>query len=78
MELNLEAGAGSLSAAGGALSIVVDQAVAWGADALFVSWIPGIGSPAPFYLANGFEETGEMDEDEVVARLALRRATHHG
>lgn len=55
-----------------ALNLVVDQARAWGADALLVSWVPGIGSPAAFYRAHGFEPTGEMDEDEVVARLALR------
>lgn len=54
-----------------ALALVIEQAVAWGADALLVSWVPGVGSPAPFYLAHGFEPTGEIDGDEVVARLAL-------
>jgi GNAT superfamily N-acetyltransferase len=58
-----------------ALGLVVEQAVAWGADALLVSWVPGVGSPAPFYLAHGFEPTGEVDEDEVVARLALGLAS---
>lgn len=55
-----------------ALSLVIEQAVAWGADGLLVSWVPGVGSPAPFYRAHGFQPTGEMEDDEVVARLALR------
>lgn len=55
-----------------ALGLVIEQARTWGADALLVSWVPGIGSPAAFYRAHGFEPTGEIDEGEVVARLALR------
>ena len=42
-----------------------------GATELRVSWVPGPGSPEPFYLDLGFEPTGEMDGREVVARLVL-------
>jgi diamine N-acetyltransferase len=38
---------------------------------LFVSWVPGDGSPEPFYLGLGFVPTGEVDGGEVVARLEL-------
>jgi diamine N-acetyltransferase len=38
---------------------------------LLVSWVPEPGGPAPFYLGLGFEPTGEVDGDEVVARLRL-------
>jgi diamine N-acetyltransferase len=42
-----------------------------GAAELKVSWVPGMGSPEGFYRRLGFEPTGEIDEGEVVARLAL-------
>jgi diamine N-acetyltransferase len=42
-----------------------------GATALMTSWVPGDGGPAEFYRKLGFEPTGEMDEGEVVGRLAL-------
>ncbi len=42
-----------------------------GATELKTSWVPGSGGPEPFYLRIGFEPTGEIDEGEVVARLAL-------
>jgi RimJ/RimL family protein N-acetyltransferase len=54
-----------------ALALVIEQARAWGATAMLVSWVPGVGSPAAFYRAHGFVETGEVHDDEVVARLAL-------
>jgi diamine N-acetyltransferase len=38
---------------------------------LLVSWVPGDGSPEPFYLGLGFVPTGEVDGGEVVARLEL-------
>jgi diamine N-acetyltransferase len=41
------------------------------ATELLVSWVPEPGGPAPFYLGLGFAPTGEMDGDEVVARLPL-------
>jgi len=42
-----------------------------GATHLLTSWVPGPGGPEPFYLGLGFEPTGEVDEGEVVGRLAL-------
>jgi diamine N-acetyltransferase len=42
-----------------------------GASRLLVSWVPGPGSPEPFYLGLGFVPTGELDDEEVVAALAL-------
>ena len=42
-----------------------------GARELRVSCGEGEGSPEGFYRALGFERTGEMEEDEVVLRLAL-------
>ena len=50
---------------------VIDQAREWDCSALSVSWVPGVGSPEPMYLAVGFEPTGEIDDGEVVARLQL-------
>jgi diamine N-acetyltransferase len=41
------------------------------ASELLVSWVPEPGGPEPFYRGLGFEPTGEMDGDEVVARLRL-------
>ncbi len=42
-----------------------------GAKELLVSCGEGDGSPEEFYRSLGFERTGEMEEDEVVLRLAL-------
>jgi diamine N-acetyltransferase len=42
-----------------------------GATALTTSWVPGERGPAEFYRKLGFVPTGEMDEGEVVGRLAL-------
>ncbi len=41
-----------------------------GATALLTSYVPAETGPRDFYRKLGFEETGEMDEDEVVTRLA--------
>jgi diamine N-acetyltransferase len=41
------------------------------ATALLTSWVPGDGTPEPFYLGLGFVQTGEIDEGEVVGRLTL-------
>lgn len=43
-----------------------------GATALITSWVPGERGPEAFYRKLGFEPTGEIDDGEVVARLALR------
>jgi diamine N-acetyltransferase len=42
-----------------------------GATELLTSWVPGERGPEGFYRSLGFELTGEVDEDEVVARLPL-------
>jgi diamine N-acetyltransferase len=49
-----------------------------GATALMTSWVPGDDGPAEFYRKLGFERTGEMDEGEVVGRLALDTANRPG
>jgi diamine N-acetyltransferase len=41
------------------------------ATELLVSYVPGEGSPLPFYEALGFVDTGEMEGDEKVMRLVL-------
>lgn len=38
---------------------------------LLTSYVPGEGSPRDFYRKLGFEDTGELDEDELVMRLPL-------
>lgn len=55
-----------------ALQLAVEHVRSIGGTELFTSWVPGEGSPEPFYLAYGFQPTGEFDDDEVVARLALK------
>ncbi len=41
------------------------------ASELYVSCVPGEGSPQGFYEKLGFAATGEMEDDEVVLRCAL-------
>jgi len=53
------------------LDAVVDQARAWGSPGLTVSWMPGPGSPEPFYLGAGFVPTGKIHDGEIHARLEL-------
>lgn len=54
------------------IDLVAEQCRSWGDATLLTSWVPGKGSPEPMYLARGFVPTGEIDDGEVVARLALR------
>ncbi len=42
-----------------------------GATELLCSYVPGEGSPQPFYAGLGFVETGEVDDGENVIRLVL-------
>lgn len=42
-----------------------------GATELLVSYVPEAGSPEPFYTRVGFVPTGEVQDDEVVMRLAF-------
>lgn len=54
-----------------ALRLAVEHLRALDARQLFTSWVPGDGGPEGFYLKHGFEPTGELDDDEIVARLDL-------
>ena len=53
------------------LDLVVEQCREWGAETLLTSWNPERGTPEPFYLAYGFEPTGNIVDDEVEARLTI-------
>ena len=53
------------------LDTVVGLCRSWGDPSLLVSWVPGRGSPEQFYLDYGFVPTGEMEDDEIVARFDL-------
>ncbi|MFD4676765.1 GNAT family N-acetyltransferase [Lentzea sp. NPDC058450] len=55
---------------------ILDEVVALlraeGAAELLTSYVPGDGSPEPFYRSYGFVPTGETDEDgEILLRLPL-------
>jgi diamine N-acetyltransferase len=49
-----------------------------GAVEIKTSYVPGDGSPGPFYHRLGFEETGEILEDERVLCLKLTSAATSG
>ncbi len=61
-----------------AVALACDEVRSRGATEIYTSWVPGDGSPAPFYLGLGFEPTGEIDDGEVVARLAFGSAATSG
>lgn len=42
-----------------------------GARELMTSYVPGEGSPGPFYHSLGFVDTGEVEDGENVTRLIL-------
>lgn len=54
-----------------AVRLAIEEVRARGGTELYTSWVPGDGSPEPFYLRLGFVPTGELDDDEIVARLTL-------
>ncbi len=55
-----------------ALQLVVDYVKTRPqATELFTSFVPAAGGPGPFYRKFGFVETGEVDDEENVARLEL-------
>jgi diamine N-acetyltransferase len=53
------------------LDLVVQACRERGDTHLDVCFKEGIGSPAPLYLGYGFVPTGEVIDDEIVARIAL-------
>lgn len=54
-----------------ALDLAVEHVRMLGADELYTSWVPGDTGPEPFFEEYGFESTGEIDDDEIVARFVL-------
>lgn len=54
-----------------ALALAIEHLRSLGAEELFTSWVQGDGGPEDFYLRLGFVPTGELDDDEIVARLDL-------
>ena len=55
-----------------ALALALTEVRARGGTELYTSWVPGDGSPEPFYRGLSFHPTGEVDDGEIVARLVLR------
>ncbi|GLY66644.1 GNAT family N-acetyltransferase [Amycolatopsis taiwanensis] len=53
------------------LTQIIDRIRAEGGTELFTSYEPGEGEPWPFYQRFGFEPTGEIDDGEIILRLAL-------
>lgn len=53
------------------LTQIADLVRADGATELLTSYHPGDGEPWPFYQRFGFQPTGEIDDGEIVLRLAL-------
>jgi GNAT superfamily N-acetyltransferase len=51
-----------------AMGLVEAQVAEWGHDSMGTSWVPGRGSPEPFYRARGYEPTGDVDDGEMEAR----------
>jgi diamine N-acetyltransferase len=50
---------------------ITDLVRADGGTELLTSYEPGKGEPGPFYRKFGFEPTGEIDDGEIVLRLAI-------
>ncbi|HKX76027.1 MAG TPA: GNAT family N-acetyltransferase [Acidimicrobiia bacterium] len=55
----------------GALDLLEEELRGMGDRTLVVSWEEGKGSPRPFYLARGFEPTGNVVDGETEARKRL-------
>ena len=54
-----------------ALRLIGDLARELGASELFAGYVPKDGNPRDFYLRNGWEETGRIEDEERVIRIAL-------
>ena len=53
------------------LELVAEECRSMGDKTLVTSWSEGKGSPRPFYLANGFEPTGNLIDGETEGRKRL-------
>jgi GNAT superfamily N-acetyltransferase len=53
------------------LDLVSDACSRMGDETLVTSWVEGKGSPRPFYLAHGFEPTGNIVDGETEGRKRL-------
>jgi diamine N-acetyltransferase len=53
------------------LELVAEEFRRMGDETLLTSWSEGKGSPRPFYLANGFEPTGNLIDGETEGRKRL-------
>jgi diamine N-acetyltransferase len=53
------------------LQVIAHVRAKGGFKALELSYVPGPGSPEPFYRSLGFLPTGRMEDDEVVLELPL-------
>ena len=54
------------------VALIVNEMRNRGHGSLVTSYVPGLGTPEPFYRSLGFVPTGEINTDnEIVARLAL-------
>ncbi|MEO5608445.1 MAG: GNAT family N-acetyltransferase [Ornithinibacter sp.] len=60
------------------LDLLCDLLRAEGCTTLVSSWVPGPGTPAPFYRKYGFVETGEIVDGETLVRLQLREPDESG
>lgn len=58
-----------------ALTQVIDHVRGLGAPHLELSYVPGEGSPEPFYRGFGFVPTGAVEDGEVVMRLTFGAGT---
>ncbi len=56
---------------GEVIDLVADQCRRWGAAELQVSWVPGKGSPEPFFVSCGFVPTGTGVDGAIGARRTL-------
>lgn len=54
-----------------AIAAVIEHVRSQGHPALGTSWVDAPGGPRPFYERLGFVPTGELDGEEIVARLDL-------
>jgi RimJ/RimL family protein N-acetyltransferase len=60
------------------MGLVVEHLRAQGHRTLRTSWVQARGGPEPFYLRLGFVPTGDYDDGEAVARLALDHPARDG